>query len=117
MENESQTTEKIRDNDVAKPEPGERRASSLPLILTVVSLLVWFGFQTVQLVLERSDLSQLKGNFEAAMQESQKTRVQLEALITKTAELASQGNASAKTVVEELERKGIPIKAAAQPSK
>jgi ABC-type transporter Mla subunit MlaD len=117
MENESQTTEKIRDNDVAKPEPGERRASSLPLILTVVSLLVWFGFQTVQLVLERSDLSQLKGNLEAAMQESQKTRVQLEALVIKTAELASQGNASAKTVVEELERKGIPIKAAAPSSK
>ncbi|MBI2352196.1 MAG: hypothetical protein HYV00_12110 [Deltaproteobacteria bacterium] len=117
MENESQTTEKIRDNDVAKPEPGERRASSLPLILTVVSLFVWFGFQTVQLVLERSDLSQLKGNLEAAMQESQKTRVQLEALVIKTAELASQGNASAKTVVEELERKGIPIKAAAPSSK
>ena len=117
MENESQTTEKIRDNDAAKPGPGERRVSSLPLILTVVSLLVWFGFQTVQLVLERSDLSQLKGNLEAAMQESQKARAQLEALITKTAELASQGNASAKTVVEELERKGIPIKAAAQPSK
>lgn len=117
MENETQTTEKIRDNDVAKPEPGERRASSLPLILTVVSLLVWFGFQTVQLVLERSDLSQLKGNLEAAMQESQKTRVQLEALVIKTAELASQGNASAKTVVEELERKGIPIKAAAPSSK
>ncbi len=117
MENESQTTEKVRDNDVAKPGPGGRRASSLPLILTVVSLLVWFGFQAVQLVLERSDLSQLKGNLEPAMQEAQKARAQMETLITKTAELANQGNASAKTVVEELERKGIPIKAAAQPSK
>lgn len=117
MENESQTTGKIRDNDVAKPDPAERRASSLPLILTVVSLLVWFGFQTVQLVLERSNLSLLKGNLEAAMQESQKVRAQLETLITKTAELANQGNASAKTVVEELEKRGIPIKAATQPSK
>lgn len=102
---------------MAKPDPAERRASSLPLILTVVSLLVWFGFQTVQLVLERSNLSLLKGNLEAAMQESQKVRAQLETLITKTAELANQGNASAKTVVEELEKRGIPIKAATQPSK
>jgi ABC-type transporter Mla subunit MlaD len=117
MENESRTIEEIRDNDVTKPEPAGRRASSLPLILTIVSLLVWFGFQTVQLVLERSNLSLLKGNLEAAMQESQKVRAQLETLITKTAELASQGNASAKTVVEELEKRGIPIKAAAQPSK
>lgn len=117
METEPQTTEEIQDNDAAKPEPAERRASSLPLILTVVSLLVWFGFQTVQLVIERSDLSQLKGNLEAAMRESQKVRAQLETLITKTAELANQGNASAKTVVEELEKRGIPIKAATQPSK
>ena len=87
------------------------------MILTIVSLLVWFGFQTVQLVLERSNLSLLKGNLEAAMQESQKVRAQLETLITKTAELANQGNASAKTVVEELEKRGIPIKAATQPSK
>ncbi|MEK7716465.1 MAG: hypothetical protein AAB322_01785, partial [Pseudomonadota bacterium] len=81
------------------------------------SLLVWFGFQTVQLVLERSNLSLLKGNLEAAMQESQKVRAQMETLITKTAELANQGNAGAKTVVEELEKRGIPIKAAAPPSK
>lgn len=113
MENESQTTEEIRDNDVAKSEP----ASRLPLILTIVSLLVWFGFQAVQLVLERNNLSLLKGNLEEAMQESQKVRAQLETLITKTAELANRGNASAKTVVEELEKRGIPIKAATQPSK
>lgn len=117
METESQTIEEIRDPHAAKPEPGERRASSLPLILTVVSLLVWFGFQTVQLVLERSDLSLLKRNLQAAMQESQEVRARLETLITKTAELANQGNASAKTVVEELEKRGIPIKAAAQPAK
>ena len=117
MENESQTTGEIRDNDVAKPEPAEKRASSLPLILTVVSLLVWFGFQTVQLVIERSNLSLLKGNLEEAMQKSEKVRAQLETLISKTAELANRGNASAKTVVEELEKRGIPIKAATQPSK
>jgi len=117
MENESQTIEEIRDSDVAKPEPIERRASSLPLILTIVSLLVWFGFQTAQLVLERSHLGLLKGSLEAPLQESQKVRAQLETLITKTAELANQGNASAKTVIEELEKRGIPIKAAAQPSK
>jgi ABC-type transporter Mla subunit MlaD len=117
MESESQTIEEIRHNDAARPEPVERRASTLPLTLTIVSLLVWFGFQTAQLVLERGNLSLLKGNLEAAMQEAQKFRAQLETLMTKTAELANQGNASAKTVVEELEKRGIPIKSAALPSK
>ena len=102
---------------MTKSERAQRRAPTLPLILTIVSLLVWFGFQTLQLVLERGHLSLLKGNLEAAMQESQKMRAQLETLITKTAELASRGNASAKTAVEELEKKGIPIKAAAPPAK
>ena len=117
MENESHTPEKNQDNDVAKPEPTERRASNLPVILAIVSLFVWFGFQTVQLVLERDSLSSLKGEFEPAMQESRKMRQQLETLITKTAELANQGNASAKAAIEELEKRGIPIKASPQPSK
>lgn len=98
-------------------ESQERRTSSLPLILTLASLLVWFGFQTVQLVRERSNLSSLKGNFEAAMQESQKLRAQLETLVTKTADLAKQGNTSAKSAIAELEKRGIPIKAAEGPAK
>ncbi|MBI4528094.1 MAG: hypothetical protein HY695_30230 [Deltaproteobacteria bacterium] len=117
IENESSTTEQVPDEDVAQPQSVERRASRLPLILTVVSLLVWFGFQTVQLVLERSHLISLRANMEPAMQESQKMRSQLESLINKTAELAAKGNASAKTAIDELEKRGIPIKGAAQPSK
>lgn len=117
MENESGTIEEIQDNDAVKAEAVERRPSRLPLILTIVSLLVWFGFQTVQLVVERGNLSLVKGNLEAPMQESQKVRAQLEALINKTSELAKQGNANAKSVIEELERRGLPIRAIGQASK
>lgn len=117
MADESRTLEEIQDNTAAKAEPVERRASRFPLILTIVSLLVWFGFQTVQLVVERGNLSLVKGNLEAPMQESQKVRAQLEALINKTSELAKQGNANAKTVIEELEKRGIPIKAIGQAAK
>lgn len=117
MENESRTLEEIDDNDAAKAEPAERRPSRLPLILTIASLLVWFGFQTVQLVVERGNLRLVKGNLEAPVQESQKVRAQLEALINKTSELAKQGNANAKTVIEELEKRGIPIQAIRQSSK
>jgi len=93
----------------------EPRPSSLPLILITGSLLVWFGFQTVQLLVERSELSAVKVSLEGVTQESQKVREQLEALITKTTELAGQGNPSARSVVEELEKRGIPIRAIAQP--
>jgi hypothetical protein len=96
----------------------ERRGSSLPLVLTIVAVLVWFGFQTLQLALERSSLSALRANLESPMQESQKMQAQLQTLVTKTAELANQGNAGAKAAVVELEKRGIPIKSAApQPAK
>ena len=118
MENELPTIEELQDQTVAPVEPVEQRGSSLPLILTMVSILIWFGFQTVQLLVERNNLATVKANFESAMQESQKMQAQLQSLIGKTAELAQQGNLAAKAAVEELEKRGIPIKGAtAQPAK
>ncbi len=84
----------------------------------MVSVLIWFAFQTVQLVVERNNLAALKANFDSAMQESQKMQSQLQSLVSKTVELAQQGNPAAKAAVEELEKRGIPIKGAtAQPAK
>jgi hypothetical protein len=52
------------------------------------------------------------------MQESQKMQGQLQALVSKTIELANQGNPAAKAAVLELEKRGIPVKGAApQPTK
>jgi hypothetical protein len=118
VENELPTIEELQDQPVAAVEPVEKRGSSLPLILTMASVLIWFAFQTLQLVFERNNLTALKANFESAMQESQKMQSQLQSLVSKTVELAQQGNPAAKAAVEELEKRGIPIKGAtAQPAK
>jgi hypothetical protein len=114
VENDSENIQ-----ETASVENGETvtRASNLPLAVTISALLVYFAFQTFQLVRERSMLSELKVNLETPLQESQKVRSQLEALLTKTAELANQGNPAAKTVVEELQKRGVPIGAESQPPK
>src|SRR4030095_4027470 len=118
VENELPTIEELQDQAIAAVEPVEKRGSSLPLILTMVSVLIWFAFQTVQLVFERNNLTAVKAKFESAMQESQKMQSQLQSLVSKTVELAQQGNPAAKAAVEELEKRGIPIKGAtAQPTK
>ena len=52
----------------------------------------------------------MKANFDSAMQESQKMQSQLQALVSKTAELAQQGNPAAKAAVEELERGEFRLK-------
>jgi hypothetical protein len=118
VENELPTVEELQDQAVSAVEPVEKRGSTLPLLLTMVSVLIWFAFQTLQLVVERNNLTALKANFDSAMQESQKMQSQLQSLVSKTAELAQQGNPAAKAAVEELEKRGIPIKGAApQPAK
>jgi hypothetical protein len=114
MENDITPVEQDQQQEVA---PGERTGSSLPLMLTIISVLIWFAFQSVQLVFERNNLTALKANLETPLQESQKMQAQLQSLMNKTAELANQGNPGAKVVVEELEKRGIPVRGVAQPSK
>ena len=56
----------------------------------MVSVLIWFAFQTLQLVVERNNLTALKANFDSAMQESQKMQSQLQSLVSKTLNLRSR---------------------------
>jgi hypothetical protein len=116
VENEFETKE-TQENDVRRLEPAGRSAVPRALTITVASLLIWLGFQTVQLVLERNNLLAVNSNFQAGMREAEKMRVQLETLITKTAELASKGNPNARAVIEELKQKGIPLPSATPPAK
>ena len=89
---------------VAPPAEG---GANLPLIILLIALLLWFGFQTLQLATERANLGEARGHQEAAMQEAQKLRTQFESLISKTSELANRGHAGAKLVMEELQKRGM----------
>lgn len=81
--------------------------SSLPLIITLVALLLFFAFQTLQLVLERGNLSMVKSNQDSALQEAQKVQEQFKTLVSKTNQLAEQGHAGARMVMEGLQRQGL----------
>lgn len=81
-------------------------ATRLPLILTLTALLFYFGFQTVQLFLVRGNLAEVKASQEAAIQEAQKVQTQFQTLVSKLSELADQGHAGAKMVMQELLQRG-----------
>ena len=87
--------------------PPAERGANLPLTILLIALVLWFGFQTVQLAIERANLGEARGHQEAAMQEAQKLRTQFESLISKTSELANKGHAGAKLVMEELQKRGM----------
>lgn len=84
----------------------ERSRSNLPFILTLAALLIYFGFQTLQLLTERGNLGMVKNSQEAAIQEAQKLQSQFKALVGKVGELADQGHAGAKMVMDELFNRG-----------
>ena len=81
----------------------------LPLLLTLISIVAWLIFQTTQLVIEHRALSKLHKNQETTLQSSLKMRKQLNALATGVAQLAKNGNANAKLIVDDLRSKGITI--------
>ena len=81
--------------------------SNLPLVLTLVALIIYFGFQTVSSLAERSNLALIKGSQENALQEAQKTQVQFRTIVSKTSELAEKGHGGAKMVMEGLQRQGM----------
>lgn len=97
----------------------------LPFVITLVALLIYFAFNTLQSMVERSNLAAIKASQEAALQEAQKIQAQFKTLISKTSELAVQGHAGAKMVMEGLQSQGLgfapesktPSKAEAKPAK
>lgn len=89
----------------------------LPLLVFFLAWLGWAGFQAYQLRAESKTLATLKANQEGPLQQAQQVRQRLDALATETQKLAEAGNANAKTVIEELRKRGITVKPQAAPGK
>lgn len=82
---------------------------TLPLLLVIMALVIWFSFQTVQLYKERQNLKTAHANQEKIIADAGKMRAQLDAIAAGTQRLADQGNANAQTIVQQLAKSGISI--------
>jgi len=89
----------------------------LPLGLLSGAFVLWFGFQTVQLIAERRSLATLAASQEPIYVNAQKMREQLDSLAAGVARLAARDNANAVALVKALNERGISINPdAAKPS-
>ena len=88
---------------------------TLPFVIALLALLVFFGFQTFQLYSDRTSLRSVKANQESAIQEAQKVQAQFKTILGKTTELANQGHPGARFVVEELQKRGVGVAPAMRP--
>jgi hypothetical protein len=92
----------------AVPQVTVSQESKLPFAITLAALLIYFSFQTLQLFVQRSELSAVKASQDAALQAAQKVQEQFKSVMTKLDELAKQGHAGAKMVMESLQTAGGP---------
>lgn len=115
--------EREQTSEIAEP---ARTTFNMPFIITLVALLLYFGVQTLQLMVERGNLGMMKASQDSALQEAQKVQEQFKTLVTKTNQLADQGHAGARMVIEGLQRQGLgappseskaPSKAETKPTK
>lgn len=81
----------------------------LPVLLLALALCTMAVTQTVSLVTDRENLAAVRASQEATVQESLKLRQQLAALAGKTAQLAEQGDAAARAIVEDMRKQGIAL--------
>ena len=111
MENDQTGIETGRARESAANAP---RQSNLPFAITLAALLIYYAFQTIQLIAQRSELSAVKSSQEAPLQAAQKVQEQFRALITKTSEMAKQGHTGAKMVLDSLQIAGSAEQKAGQ---
>lgn len=90
----------------------------VPVLLLALALVGWVGFQTVQLVGERQQLTLLHASQNAQVDAATKLRASLDTMASATARLADAGNVNARLLVDELRKRGITINpsAAAAPA-
>lgn len=81
----------------------------LPNLLLALALVGWLAFQAFQQYGEHQQLAALDASSAPQEQAAQKVRTSLEAVATATAKLATDGNANAQVVVEQLRKRGVTI--------
>jgi hypothetical protein len=91
------------------------RSFSMPFLILIIAILIEAYAHGSSTLVQWDALVAIHKNQEAQIQASTKIRGQLDALARETAILAKNGNANAKVVVDELQKRGISIDVNATP--
>lgn len=88
---------------------GQDAGGDVPLGLLALAVFLMMLFQTVQLVRQAQSLVAIGKAQESPLQESSRVRQAADALAADIAQLAQQGNANAKQVVDEMARQNVNL--------
>jgi hypothetical protein len=96
---------------------GREHSPFVPLLILLIAIAAWFGFQGYTLWNERNALAASQSSQERALEGARKVRITLDTLARETALLADKGNANARLIVDELKRRGVTIDPTSPPLK
>jgi hypothetical protein len=88
-----------------------RQAGGIALVLLVLSAFLTVAFRSIELVEERHNLYALHDLQDNSMRAAAKLQHQFEALAAGVEDLAAGGDGNAKTVIEEMRRRGVVLPA------
>lgn len=80
-----------------------------PVLIIVLVMLVWFGFQISSVFNARTQITQQIAQQETVIQNAIKMRAQLDGIASDTARLADSGNPNAQIIINELNKRGITV--------
>jgi N-acetylglucosamine kinase-like BadF-type ATPase len=89
-----------------------RQAGGIALVLLVISSFLTVVFRSIELLEERSSLTELRGLQDTAVREALTARRQFDALAAGVTRLAAAGDSSAQSILDELHKQGIALSAA-----
>jgi hypothetical protein len=100
----------------AATRPAGTASPFVPLQLGLLALLLFFAFQTWQLVAERGLLAATHTAQQQAVDNAGRLRASLDALAADTQRMADAGNPNAALLVAELKKRGVTINPNAAPA-
>jgi hypothetical protein len=91
-------------------QPGSGPSLALPVALLSIAFFAAIGFQTLELVRDRGNLTSVYAGQEAAVEQTLRLRNSVDAFAGDTAKLAQAGDPQAKQVVDALRSQNIAIR-------
>lgn len=86
---------------------GKRASLAVPVLIGLLALAGFQGFQTVELLSARSALNTALQEQQGPIATGQSVRRQINQLAAQTAELAQKGDADAKAIADEFAKRGL----------
>lgn len=99
--------ELLLETEPPAPRPAAPPSPWAAVVLLVLAMLIWFGYQAWNLQREYQNLQGIHAGQEGPLEQARRRQAQLEATARRVYALSQQGNPSATLIVQELARRGV----------